>query len=276
MLQHNWQQLANKLNTIGLLVDTCCIWKKGPGLLTELRLDKQRLHYCEFCNNAKRKYGEDFCVRHDTETIASYVQSTPTTPKLFCCPAGAEEYVIPVVISNKILGAILIGPFRGKSTCTNLPLWRPQLGPALTKIIKEIIYPVLEELYLAHPALTANDDRINNVIEYIDNNFHQNITLKMAANRVFLSESRLSHLFKERCQEDFSTYLAKVRVKEAEALLRDTLLSIDEIANRCGLNNRCHFSCIFKKYNGLAPGQYRKKAKEATLLYKEKISNIEL
>jgi two-component system response regulator YesN len=276
MLQHNWQQFAEKLNTIGLLVDTCCIWKKGPGLLTELRLDKQRLHYCEFCNNAKRKHGEDFCVRHDTETIASYVQNNPAKPKLFCCPAGAEEYIIPVVISNKILGAIFIGPFRGKTTCSNLPLWRSELGPALIKIVNEIIYPILEELYITHPTLIADDNRVNSVIEYIDNNFNQNITLSMAANKVFLSESRLSHLFKEKYQEDFSTYLAKVRVKEAEALLRDTLLSIDEIANRCGLNNRCHFSCIFKKYNGLAPGQYRKKAKAETLLYKEKISNIKL
>ena len=276
MLQHNWQHFADELNMIGILVDTCCIWKKGPRLLTELRLDKQRLHYCEFCNNAKRSLGEEVCVRHDTETIASYVQSNNTQPKLFCCPAGAEEFVIPIIISNRILGAILIGPFRGKSNCNNLPLWRPQLGTVLTKLVQRNIIPILQELYLSHPLLTADDDRICNTIEFIDTYFHQNITLKMAASRVFLSESRLSHLFKEKCQEDFSTYLTKIRIKEAEALLRDTLLSIDEIAVRCGLNNRCHFSCIFKKYNGLAPGQYRKKAKEETLLYKEKISNIEL
>ena len=93
----------------------------------------------------------------------------------------------------------------------------------------------------------------------------------MAAERVYLSESRLSHLFKEKCGEDFSTYLAKVRVKEAESLLRDTLLSTEEIVLRCGFNNRSHFSCIFKKYNGMAPGQFRRKAQKENMLLREKI-----
>jgi YesN/AraC family two-component response regulator len=132
------------------------------------------------------------------------------------------------------------------------------------------------ELYLSHPLQAVSDQRITRTLDYLDTHFFQNLTLKTAAKMVYLSESRLSHLFREKCGDDFSTYLAKVRVREAEFLLRDTLLSIDEIALRCGLNNRSHFSCIFKKYNGLAPGQYRKKAKAETLLYKEKISNIKL
>ena len=93
----------------------------------------------------------------------------------------------------------------------------------------------------------------------------------MAAERVYLSESRLSHLFKEKCGEDFSTYLAKVRVREAESLLRDTLLSTEEIVLRCGFTNRSHFSCIFKKYNGMAPGQFRRKAQKENRLLREKI-----
>lgn len=275
MTEHNWQLLTDELNNIGLLIGTCCIWKNGTGLFTELRLNKQRLHHCQFCIDIKRKYGESVCVRHDTETLASHLQSENPEPELFRCPAGAEEYLIPVSSSQRILGAVLAGPFRGITGNPDLPQWRAELGPALVRTVQKNIAPLCRELYLSHPLQAVSDRRITQTLDYLDTYFFQNITLKTAAKRVYLSESRLSHLFREKCGDDFSTYLAKVRVREAESLLRDTLLSIDEIALRCGLNNRSHFSCIFKKYNGLAPGQYRKKAQKENMLYREKIINIE-
>lgn len=275
MVEHNWQLLTEELNNIGILTGTCCIWKNGAGLFTELRLKKQRLHHCQFCIDIKRKYGESVCVRHDTETLASHLKKENPSPELFRCPAGADEYLIPVSSSQRILGAVLVGPFRGITGNPDLPQWRSELGPALVRTVQKNIAPLCRELYLSHPLQAVSDRRITQTLDYLDTHFFQNITLKTAAKRVYLSESRLSHLFREKCGDDFSTYLAKVRVREAESLLRDTLLSIDEIALRCGLNNRSHFSCIFKKYNGLAPGQYRKKAQKENMLYREKIINLE-
>jgi AraC-like DNA-binding protein len=266
MSEQNWQLLIEELHDLGVLIGCCCIWKSGPGLLTERRLKQQRMHCCKFCMDTKDKYGDSVCIRHDTETLAGILQSGKTSPGLFCCPAGAEEYIIPVLNSTRILGAVFAGPFRGISECRLLPVWRPELGPVLERTVQKNIAPLCRELYLFHPHHTVDDSRIEAVLDYLDTHFSQNITLKTAAERVYLSESRLSHLFREKCGEDFSTYLAKVRVKEAESLLRDTLFSIDEIALRSGLANRSHFSSIFKKYNGLPPGQFRKKAQQENRL----------
>ena len=266
MTEHNWQLFAEELQNIGRLVGTCCIWKNGPGLFTESRLKNQRLHNCSFCMDFKREQGDSLCTRHDTETLAGHLQTPEPPPGLHRCPAGAEEYLIPVLNPPRILGAVLIGPFRGVTGSGDLPAWRPELAPALEWIVQKNILPLCKELYLPSDQHIVNDQRITDVLDYIDTHFSQNITLKMAAERVYLSESRLSHLFKEICGEDFSTVLAKVRVREAEYLLRDTLLSIEEIVLRCGLNNRSHFSCLFKKYNGMPPGQFRRKAQQENIL----------
>ena len=271
MSEQNWQLFAENLKDIAVLVGTCCLWKSGPGLFTELRLKEQRLHNCTFCISTKRKYGESICTRHDTETLANSLKEPEPAPRLHRCPAGAEEFLIPVMNPPRILGAVLVGPFRGITGNSNLPVWRAELAPVLERIVKKNIVPLCREIYLFSPRHTVDDPRIAEVLDYLDIHFSKNITLKMAAERVYLSESRLSHLFKEKCGEDFSTYLAKVRVSEAESLLRDTLLSTEEIVLRCGFTNRSHFSCIFKKYNGMAPGQFRRKAQKENRLLREKI-----
>ena len=91
MTEHNWQLLTEELQLVSVLIGTCCVWKNGPGLFTELRLKNQRLHNCSFCMKIKQKYGESVCVRHDTETLAAYLRSEKPVPGLFRCPAGAEE-----------------------------------------------------------------------------------------------------------------------------------------------------------------------------------------
>ena len=271
MSEHNWQLFAEELRDIGVLVGTCSLWKSGPGLLTELHLKQQRLHNCAFCIEVKRRHGDSICTRHDTETLASRLKAPEPAAGLFRCPAGAEEYLIPVISSSRILGAVLIGPFRGITQNSTLPVWRPELGPVLERIVQKNILPLCRKIYLFSPRLVVDDSRIKEILEYLDTHFSQNISLKTAAERVYLSESRLSHLFREKCGEDFSTYLAKVRVRTAESLLRDTLLSTEEIILRCGFTNRSHFSCIFKKYNGMAPGQFRRKVQKENKQLREKL-----
>lgn len=271
MIEHDWQLFAEELSDIGAMIGTCCLWKLGPGLLTELRLGEQRMHTCPFCFEVKTRHGENVCVRHDTETLARCVREKEPRPRLVRCPAGAEEYLIPVVVSNRVLGAVLVGPFRGIAETPALPVWRRELGPALERAVERRIVPVCRTLYLQRPAVAADDERIATVLDFMEANFSENITLEQAAARVFLSPSRLSHLFREKCGQDFSGWLTKLRVREAEALLRDTVLSIEEVALRSGFGNRSHFSVIFRKYNGSPPARYRRTAQAEAAAYRNRM-----
>lgn len=109
-----------------------------------------------------------------------------------------------------------------------------------------------------YPKELKNRSNIENIKEYIDNNFTNSITLKEVADLYFISTSHLSKLFHEKYNMSFQEYLAYRRMTYAENLLHDPLLSIQEIADMTGYDNAFNFSRAFKNYFGISPSHYRK------------------
>ena len=69
----------------------------------------------------------------------------------------------------------------------------------------------------------------------------------------------LSKIFKEQFGTSVNSYLLQVRVTHAKRLLRFSDLSIEQIGYSCGVEYDNYFSRMFKKIEGLSPGEYRKK-----------------
>ena len=106
---------------------------------------------------------------------------------------------------------------------------------------------------------TTNKDYIAlKVKNYIDSHFDEKITLKSISDSICVSQSYLSHAFKEIAGYSPIQYAIRRRLGEAQSLLSMTALSISEIALRLGFDNQSHFHSLFKKYIGMTPGQYRR------------------
>ena len=75
---------------------------------------------------------------------------------------------------------------------------------------------------------------------------------------VGFSVAYFSALFKKETGEGFAKYLTRVRMEEAKNLLRDTGLSVAEICEKVGYNDRKHFTHTFHKITGVNPAEYRK------------------
>ena len=56
----------------------------------------------------------------------------------------------------------------------------------------------------------------------------------------------------------YQTYIRNIRMNHAATLLRDTDLSVKEIARRCGYHNSSHFYHLFEKKFGVSPAHYRR------------------
>jgi two-component system response regulator YesN len=108
---------------------------------------------------------------------------------------------------------------------------------------------------------TGSKDRTHHVIkkalEYIDNNFHKDISLDELAGELGISSYYFSKLFKEEKGEGFVEYLTGRRVEEAKRLLADPEHSIKEVGIACGYSDPNYFSRIFKKQTGVTPTEYR-------------------
>jgi transcriptional regulator GlxA family with amidase domain len=74
---------------------------------------------------------------------------------------------------------------------------------------------------------------------------------------VNLSHSRLRRLFRRESSVTLCAYVRQVRLEGAVRLLRETFLSVKEIAAASGFNDQCHFVRTFRRQFGAPPGRYR-------------------
>lgn len=102
---------------------------------------------------------------------------------------------------------------------------------------------------------------IDKITKYISENFSEDIKLERLSQTVFLNKTYMSRKFKELTGISISDYISAVRIEEAVKLLRETSLSVTEIASKCGFNNNNYFSAVFKKRIGTLPLKYRKENK---------------
>ena len=91
---------------------------------------------------------------------------------------------------------------------------------------------------------------------FLEQNFHLPITAKDAANALFLSPSRFSHVFHQHYGTNFQSYLCQYRIHRAAVYYTDSTLPITEIAQAVGFSDYCYFSRSFKKYIGKTPAVY--------------------
>ena len=79
------------------------------------------------------------------------------------------------------------------------------------------------------------------------------------AERVFISPSHISRMFKKQTGETILDYLQSVRMKKALELMKQPKYKIYEIAEQTGYGNASYFGMVFKKYYGETPAKYRER-----------------
>jgi two-component system response regulator YesN len=123
--------------------------------------------------------------------------------------------------------------------------------------LKEKINAIIEKLLFQIHDNAPTNKTIQLAINYIQNNFDKNISLKTVADELFISPSYLSFLFKQEVKVNFVEYLNNYRITIAKEVLKDVRLKSYEIAYHVGFQDEKYFFKLFKKYTGLTPSQYR-------------------
>ena len=99
---------------------------------------------------------------------------------------------------------------------------------------------------------------IDKIVDYLEKNYAQEITLDTLAKRFYISKYEISRMFTKNVGISFIEYLTRVRIENSKKLLLDTSLSITQISELAGFNSSSNFARVFKKITGVAPVQYRK------------------
>lgn len=94
-------------------------------------------------------------------------------------------------------------------------------------------------------------------LEYMSNNFDQNINIETLAILCSVSTSYFMSSFKKAVGFSAIEYLNHLRIKHACSMLSETDADISEIAGSCGYNNLSNFNRQFKRIVGCSPRDYR-------------------
>ncbi len=102
-----------------------------------------------------------------------------------------------------------------------------------------------------------NEERVNRVCQYINENLHRRITVSQAARLVNLSEGAFSRFFRLHLGKTFPVLVNELRIGRACQLLAETDLPVTKVAMSCGYNNLSNFNRQFLKLKGMTPREFR-------------------
>nr|WP_282579795.1 helix-turn-helix domain-containing protein [Paenibacillus odorifer] len=131
--------------------------------------------------------------------------------------------------------------------------------------IQNEFFDIMEELcgLIANKKKDIHIQIIKQIKDYTAKNYSDTeLTLYRVAEQVERPEKYISQLFKEVTGVNFSDHLIKVRMDQAIILLKESGLTVDEIAVRVGYNSSHSFRRAFKRLMGVSPSAYRQSVDE--------------
>lgn len=116
----------------------------------------------------------------------------------------------------------------------------------------------MQEKIAGLPDNGGNSRKIRQAVEYIEQNYANDLNMAVVSNHISMNYSLFSYSFKQYTGSNFVNFLKDIRMREARKLLADTDMRIIEISQKVGYDNEKHFMKLFKASYGVSPSEYRR------------------
>ena len=143
-----------------------------------------------------------------------------------------------------------------------------QLRQFVTDIEEIKSYKQMEEVFcngltalsnrIQHTVTEKSRSKIQDILEYLESNYHKNLSLNDVAEQAGISPTYLSNYFKIETGVNYIDYLTEIRIKAAKKLLSESRQKIYCIAQSLGYEDPKYFATLFKKQVGVTPGEFRR------------------
>ncbi|WP_411833845.1 helix-turn-helix domain-containing protein [Neobacillus niacini] len=160
---------------------------------------------------------------------------------------GREEMISSI---RKLLANVMISYYRQDES------YRIEVKSYICQMLLILIRGFKEEGSVTEK-MDTGDLRLSQIIDYMEKNYDQMITLEGIAKEFYLSTGYLSRYFKNKTGMGFSRFLMNIRLKHSMKDLLYTTDSISQIAMNNGFPNTKSFSTLFKEVYGMTPHVYR-------------------
>jgi len=232
------------------------------------------VNICRYCQSIRMcPTGAAACSKEDRKgRVLAYTRKRLVT---YTCHAGMTEVVKPIIKQGNLLGYAMIGQIRTEK----LPpvYWSSRWNSTYKENLEEIFssQPLLSQSTLGHiiEMFSYLMDLLisNNMIEhtgidipsrlsaYIQQHIDEPLPLSSTSVAMNLSQSRLSHVVKERYGISYTSLIRRLKMEQSRFLLSHYPdMTITEVSSAVGFSDSQYFSKIFRKESGISPSLYRK------------------
>jgi len=131
-------------------------------------------------------------------------------------------------------------------------------GFTLQELLVRLMQTQARQLIFHDYARHLTTHRFAAVVGYIKQNLAGSLTIDKLSALACMSKATFFRVFKREFGLTPVEFIIRERLAEAKRLLRHPLASVAEVCLRAGFNNLSYFQALFKRYEGVTPGTYRK------------------
>ena len=186
---------------------------------------------------------------------SNFLENNPLNdiPFNWCSEDGINFYIVPQR-NMDTFKYFLIGPYKTEVHENHLMSSIQLVDPKCLKYLYELLINIIKDHSLNNPKLSPN---IIRVIKHVEDNYSEPICVSELCKNFNINKCYFCKLFKKETGLTFIQYLNNFKVEKSKELLKDSNLSLLEIAFEVGFTNQSYFSTIFKKVTGISPLDYR-------------------
>lgn len=199
----------------------------------------------------------------------------------FTCHAGLTEVAAPLCEDNLVIGYIMFGQITNikdksvflqtvKEKCKNYNLNSEEFNQKAATIkhktdeqmeaVSEIMNVFTSYIRLKKIVSTKRDEPLASIVEYIENNLNDNLSVPTLCKKFGISKTVLYNITKPVMPYGIGNYIKNKRIEKAKELLVTTNKTVDDIASLVGFLDYEYFRRVFKQTTTMSAKNYRKNA----------------
>lgn len=194
-----------------------------------------------------------------------YAPGSPSCDYAFLLPFYAKREGHPHVLrhTDEAAGptyAAMVELIKHYFRSADHPHWQSGCKASFVQILYQLTKrfqasEVLRSEFVQH---RQQADRLARLFEFVRINYAEKISVEQATQLVHMSQAQFMKVFKKVSGMTFVAHVTRVRINNALRLLRETDLTIAEIAAKTGFSDQSYFDRRFRQTFGKSPREWRK------------------
>ena len=191
---------------------------------------------------------------------------------VYRCHAGLTEAVVPILEESRVLAYVMFGQIVPRENCdaakAKIRKKYPQFAPAIEQIpVKSartleaaatVLRAITSYVISNRWVVPGKSEFIRQLDRYIEERLGRSITTEELCADFHMGRTKLYEISLAYLGCGPARYIRAQRIRHAQRLLKETDLTVTQIADAVGFSDYNHFSRVFKEQTGLSARTYRK------------------